>query len=137
MYHTYYTSCLSKVHTFKSFNFRAKEMSDGGTLLTPRLLTNMLNEELSFLRINHPDDQKVSQGFSRKYVRNFAKRFNLLTAYENERKRKKASFKNECDVCGKMFSTPKNCLDHKKSVHFPFLHANCKYAKKTARNELS
>ena len=112
-------------------------MSDGGTLLTPRLLTNMLNEELSFLRINHPDDQKVSQGFSRKYVRNFAKRFNLLTAYENERKRKKASFKNECDVCGKMFSTPKNCLDHKKSVHFPFLHANCKYAKKTARNELS
>ena len=100
-------------------------MSDGGKSLTPEMIKEICTEEFSILQVNCPEKRSLKLSYA--IIRKFAEKWNLLEDHRTNINRKR---KNECDVCGKMFTTPKCALDHKKRVHYPFLHLNTKYAHK-------
>ena len=105
-------------------------MSDGGKSLTPEMIKEICTEEFSILQINCPEKRSLKLSYA--IIRKFAEKWNLLEDHRTNINRKR---KNECDVCGKMFTTPKCALDHKKRVHYPFLHLNTKYAQESLRRK--
>ena len=123
---------ISKVKSsiFKAFNCRAREISDGGKSLTLETIKEICTEEFSILQINCPEKRSLHLSYA--IIRKFADRWNLLEDQRTNMNRKR---KYECDVCGKMLTTPKCVLDHKKSIHYPFLHLNTKYAQESLKRK--
>lgn len=105
-------------------------MSDGGKSLTPEMIKEICTEEFSILQENCPEKRSLKLSYA--IIRKFAEKWNLLEDHRTNINRKR---KNECDVCGKMFTTPKCALDHKKRVHYPFLHLNTKYAQESLKRK--
>ena len=97
---------------------RALELYNGGNYLSYNLLRNIFIEKGML-----PESEKIPKNRSRggiggrDYIRRFATRHNLKKYFK-----RKPKYKNECDICANMYSTPKAVLDHKRNVHFSFLN---------------
>ena len=100
---------------------RALELYNAGSYLSYTLLRNIFIEKGML-----PESEKKIPYYrsgggigSRDFLRRFAMRHNLKKYFKS-----KPKYKNECDICANMYSTPKAVLDHKRQVHFSFLKSS-------------
>ena len=97
---------------------RALELYNSGNYLSYGLLRNIFIEKGLLAESEKIPKNRSGGGIGgRDYIRRFATRHNLKKYFK-----RKPKYKNECDICANMYSTPKAVLDHKRNVHFSFLN---------------
>ena len=91
---------------------RVLELTDGGENLTPMKLKQIVDNEVSLMRVNFPDlvtpTRKMLDAFSR---RNGLDRFIKATHMSKMRN-------NDCDLCGNSYTSSYHLASHRKTIHF-------------------
>jgi len=93
--------------------------SDGGKNLTMEIISDVLNDELSIMSINHPEKKLPESAKSFKY--HFARRNNLAKLIQDkvEAKRKDRRI-YECEICYYKFTFKNSLVSHQKKSHPAF-----------------
>ena len=91
---------------------RVLELTDGGENLTPMKLKQIVDNEVSLMRVNFPDlvtpTRKMLWTFSR---RNGLDRF--IKAMHMSKTRN-----HDCDLCGNSYTSSYHLASHRKTIHF-------------------
>ena len=91
---------------------RVLELTDGGENLTPMKLKQIVDNEVSLMRVNFPDlvtpTRKMLDAFSR---RNGLDRF--IKAMHMSKTRN-----HDCDLCGNSYTSSYQLASHRKTIHF-------------------
>ena len=110
---------VSKVFTVEEeerIRDKVLEISDGGKNLTPKLLNQVVKDEISILQVNYPD--KYGNLNLPSFARRFARRHNLTKIIEANKLKKKERNQYDCDMCGATFTFKNSLMFHRKTIHF-------------------
>jgi len=117
---------VSRVFSYEEEKVMAEKIlakSDGGKNLNFEIISEVVNEELSIKRINHPE-KNLSESFSRSYKYAFARRTNLDKLIQDK---VEAALKDrrifECEICYQKFTFKNSLVCHQKKSHLAFY--NC------------
>jgi len=114
---------VSRVFSYEEEKVMAEKIlakSDGGKNLNFEIISEVVNEELSIKRINHPE-KNLSESFSRSYKYAFARRTNLDKLIQDK---VEAALKDrrifECEICYQKFTFKNSLVSHQKKSHPAF-----------------
>ena len=97
--------------------------SDGGKNLTKEIVSDVLNEELSIMKINQPD-RNFPESVGRFFIYNFVERHHLKkTFHDNVEATLKDRRNFECEICYSKFTFKNSLVTHQKKCHIAFY--NC------------
>ena len=92
------------------------EISDGGKNLTPKIVNQVMKDEISILQVNYPD--KYGNLDLRSFASRFARRHNLTKIMEANKLKKKERNQYDCDMCGTTFTFKNSLMFHRRKIHF-------------------
>ena len=91
---------------------RVLELTDGGENLTPMKLKQIVDNEVSLMRVNFPDLVTPT----RKMLDAFARRNGLDLFIKATHMNKIRNY--DCDLCGKSYTLKNHLAYHRKKMHF-------------------
>ena len=96
----------------KHITKRVLELTDGGENLTPMKLKQIVDDEMTLMRVNFPDLVTPT----RKMLDAFARRNGLDLFIKATNMNKIRNY--DCDLCGKSYTLKNHLAYHRKKVHF-------------------
>ena len=95
---------------------RVLEVTDGGRNYSLKILRQIVEEEVSLMKINFPDQQIKNP--TKKMLHNFAQRNGLAAISKAKTFNKRLTNQYHCDLCGKSYSLKNSLVFHSRKVHF-------------------
>ena len=96
----------------KHITKRVLELTDGGENLTPMKLKQIVDDEMTLMRVNFPDLVTPT----RKMLDAFARRNGLDLYIKATHMNKIRNY--DCDLCGKSYTLKNHLAYHRKKMHF-------------------
>ena len=95
---------------------RVLEVTDGGRNYSLKILRQIVEEEVSLMKINFPDQEIKNP--TKKMLHNFAQRNGLAAISKAKTLNKRLTNQYHCDLCGKSYSLKNSLVFHRRKVHF-------------------
>ena len=95
---------------------RVLEVTDGGRNYSLKILRQIVEEEVSLMKINFPDQEIKNP--TKKMLHNFAQRNGLAAISKAKTFNKRLTNQYHCDLCGKSYSLKNSLVFHSRKVHF-------------------
>ena len=95
---------------------RVLEVTDGGRNYSLKILRQIVEEEVSLMKINFPDQEIKNP--TKKMLHNFAQRNGLAAISKAKTLNKRLTNQYHCDLCGKSYSLKNSLVFHSRKVHF-------------------